>query len=83
MWSEPDQPIGRIQYYNIVLTQNGKIIHTTTTINKEWKPKFRLKYSEVFNVSVSTMTNTVGTPVYATVNITDTCKLPVVCTTFA
>ena len=80
MWSQPDEPNGQILQYLIALTQSGMAIHNTTTKSNEWKPKLRLKYGEVYNVSVSTMTNIVGQPVYTTVNITNTCRLQFICT---
>ena len=62
-WKKPDQTYSPIQYYNVNVTHNGKILLQNSVEALKWEAKYNLTHNEIYTVSVGAMTNTEGTVV--------------------
>ena len=60
-WSEPEWPNGRIQYYIVNLKHNMESIKYKELKKTRWQPRLHLiNQSDLYSVSVSTMTYAEG-----------------------
>ena len=57
-WKEPEQTYSSIQFYNVNLTHNGKIIAQDQMKALKWELKCNLTQNEIYAVSVGMLNQT-------------------------
>ena len=74
-WSEPEQPNGQIQYYSVKVAHGEELIYNTTEKKCRLKLEIDFKNDELYTVTISTVTYSVGAAVSTLVNFNHKSKL--------
>ena len=73
-WTEPKYPHGQIKFYKVKLTHKNDTIHEETTYSSHIFLKQDLMSNEIYNVSITPVTNMEGKTASTNVVFKDTGK---------